>query len=274
MIKLRKAKISFVQFESLMMDVQGNLKKTEEFVVQASKEGSDLIVFPELYTTGYNPDTIGSKFSDLAEDENGPTVQMLKKLALEYQINIIAPIAFIEKVAGVPYNSAVVVNRQGEFIGAYHKTHLWAQERYFFKEGVDLPVFDLDIGKVGVMICYDGGFPEVSRGLALNGAELIVCPSAFPIQDKDMWDIYFKSRALENACFVAGVNRVGHEGARHMFGNNQLYNPRGKELLYAPMDEEGIQTVEIDLQDVTEYRKEVPYLKDLKAELYKKIDYK
>lgn len=271
---MREVSISLVQFESIMMDIKGNLRKTEDFIIKASKENSDLIVFPELFTTGYNPDEIGHKFSDLAENETGQSIQTLKELALKYNINIIAPIAFKGVVPGVTYNSAVVINRKGEYLGAYHKTHLWSKERYYFKEGVELPVFEFDFGTVGIMICYDGGFPEVSRGLALNGAELIVCPSAFPIQDKDMWDLYFKSRALENACFVAGINRVGHEGERHMFGNNQLYNPRGKQLLYAQMNVEDIQTVEIDLDDVSEYRKEVPYLKDLKPDLYKKVNYK
>ena len=110
------------------------------------------------------------------------------------------------KIPGLLYNGLIVISRDGQLMGTYNKTHLWAGERFWFRAGDRYPVFDMDFGKVGLMICYDGGFPEVSRILALSGAELILCPSAFPIRDKDMWDVYFASRSLENCCFVAGIN--------------------------------------------------------------------
>ena len=122
------------------------------------------------------------------------------------------------------------------------------------------------------MICYDGGFPEVSRILALSGAELILCPSAFPIRDKDMWDIYFASRSLENCCFVAGINRVGTEDDCHMFGDNKIYDFRGHLLAEAPMDEEHLLVHTVDLDDVAYHRAtDVPYLQDRRVETYQKI---
>ena len=249
------------------MNVSENIEKTVAFMKRAADEGSDLIVFPELFTTGYIPEVFDPGFFDLAAGINDKMLKVISQEASNLDINVIAPIAFKANIPGVIYNSAVVINRQGHFEGVYHKTHVWAGERNYFKEGNDFPVFELDIGKIGI-ICYDGGFPEASRSLALKGAELILCPSAFPMHDKDLWDIYFKSRSLENACFVAGVNRVGHEENRHMFGNNQLFNPRGKELLSGNIDQEEMQTITINFDDVAEYRKQVPFLKDLRPEIY------
>jgi predicted amidohydrolase len=266
---VRNVKLSLVQFNSKIMDVASNIEKAKSFMEEASSKGSDLIVFPELFTTGYNPDSIGDHYFDLAEDETGYSVKELSKAAADFNINVVAPIALKSNMPGVIYNSAVVINRKGDYQGSYHKSHVWAKERTYFKEGSEFPVFKLDIGVIGLMICYDGGFPEVSRLLALKGAELILCPSAFPTQDKDLWDIYFKSRSLENGCFVAGINRVGTGEDAGLFGNNQLYNPRGKQLLYGNLHEEEMQTVEINLDDVAEYRKQIPYLKDLRLEIYK-----
>lgn len=267
---MRKAKISLVQFESIPYQVLNNIEKAIDFMNKAAKEGSDLIVFPELFNTGYIPKRFSNNFFDLAEDIEDQTIRVLSKEAVKLNINVVAPIAIKSDMPGIIYNSAVVINRKGECQGTYNKTHVWADERNYFKEGSEFPTFKLDIGTIGIVICYDGGFPEASRSLTLKGAELILCPAAFPMHDKDLWDIYFKSRSLENTCFVAGINRVGHDDGRHMFGNNQLFNPRGKELLYGEIDKEDMQTIEIDFDDVSEYRKQVPFLRDLRPEIYHK----
>ena len=139
-------------------------------------------------------------------------------------------------------------------MGSYNKTHLWLVSGSGSGQVTGIRYFDMDFGRVGLMICYDGGFPEVSRILALSGAELILCPSAFPIRDKDMWDTYFGSRSLENCCFVAGINRVGTEDDCYMFGNNKIYNYRGHLLAEAPVDEEFLLVQTVDLDDVAYHR--------------------
>ncbi|MCF6465947.1 nitrilase-related carbon-nitrogen hydrolase [Clostridium sp. Cult2] len=271
---MRNVKLALVQFDSKMKDVKHNVGKALNFIKNAGKEKADLIVFPELFTTGYNVNIIKYDYYDLAENIEGYTIKTLSEAAKENNINIVAPIALNKGVYGIVYNSAVVINREGNVVGIYDKTHLWAGDMFYFKSGDNYPVFDLDFGKVGIMICYDGGFPEVSRMLALKGAELILCPSAFPIWDKDMWDIYFKSRALENVCFVAGINRVGLEDDLDMFGNNKVCNPRGKVLLEGSMNIEEMQTIEINLDEIKEFRKVVPYLKDRKPGSYKILTFK
>ena len=118
--------------------------------------------------------------------------------------------------------------------------------------------------KISIMICYDAGFPESCRSLALQGAEIVFCPAAWRIQDVDMWDLNLSQRALENLLFVVGVNRFGHEGDLELFGKSKICNPRGRVLKELPMDRESVEVFEIDLMDVECFRIEIPYLRDRK----------
>ena len=136
----------------------------------------------------------------------------------------------------------MLIDRKGYVIGYYGKTHLWADEKKYFASANDYPVYDMNCCKVGAMICYDAGFPEVSRMLALKGAELILAPSAFSMIDKNRWDIYFQARALENSCFVAGINGVGGQG-EVLFGNNKLFNPKCEKILEGRLNQEEMQIV-------------------------------
>ncbi len=268
---MSEVRIALVQFASKPMAVVENTEKALSFIEEAARQGSRLIVFPELFTTGYDMEKIGDKYFGLGETLEGKTISAFRNAACKFNINIIAPICLEQEVPGVIYNSAVVISETGEVLGYYDKTHLWAGERFYFRAGQSYPVFDLSFGRIGVMICYDGGFPEVSRILALHGAELVLCPSAFPLHDKDLWDIYFPSRALENGFFVAGINLVHKDEGLHLFGNNKLTAPRGELMLDAPMDEEGMQTVDLDLARVRKQRAEVPFLKDRRPHSYDDI---
>ncbi|WP_226793559.1 nitrilase-related carbon-nitrogen hydrolase [Bacillus sp. B1-b2] len=261
------ARIALVQFQSTLNNMEENIEKAISFIKEAAEQQVDLIVFPELFLTGYNPDMVYQQYFDYAVNvrEKSDILEFFQNIAIETNMNMVIPTVTYKEQPGVLFNSAIVINRQGVIEGSYDKTHLWAGERNYFREGSEYPVFQLDFGKIGIMICYDGGFPEVSRKLALAGAELLVCTSAFPMIDKDMWDIYFKARSLENVCFTVAVNRVGVEGSLHLFGNNKVVNPRGELLLEAPIDEEAMQIVELDLDQVTAYRKEIPFLRDRKT---------
>lgn len=268
----RNVTIGLVQMDCVLMDKKANLDKMVAYIDEAAEKHVDLICFPELCSTGYSPELIGEKYLELAEEPEGETFQILSKKAKEYGMYIGAPIALKTEMPGVLFNGMIVIDKDGKLMGTYNKTHLWAGERFWFIPGNDYPVFDMSFGKVGFMICYDGGFPEVSRILALNGAELILCPSAFPIRDKDMWDIYFATRSLENGCFVGGLNRVGLETedkTGEMFGNNKIFNPRGKLLAEAPVNEEALLVCTIDMDDVATYRNNgVVYLRDRRMETY------
>ncbi|QWU15574.1 nitrilase-related carbon-nitrogen hydrolase [Paenibacillus sophorae] len=260
-------KLALVQFESALMDVAANVRKGLKFVEQASREGADLIVFPELFVTGYDTDVIGGRYHELAEDTGGLTVGAFREAARTHNINIVIPMALKRSEGGIA-NGAVIIRRNGELAGTYSKVHLWEDERKVFKPGDVCAPYELDFGKLGVLICYDAGFPEAARTLALQGAKLIVTPSAFSLEDKHRWDIYYPARALENTCFVAGINGVSREGGLRLFGNNKLANPRGELILSGILNEEGMQVLEIDLDEADECSKLTPYLRDLRMDTY------
>jgi predicted amidohydrolase len=265
-------KLGLVQMDCRIGDKTYNVNKALDFIGQAGKQQVNMIVFPEMFSTGYNTEILGKRYQELAEDPDGPTYKTLSEAAVRNRLYIVAPMVLKSPVPGVLYNGLIFIDPRGRLLGTYNKTHLWAGERYYFRAGFEYPVFDTDFGKVGCMICYDGGFPEVSRILARNGAELILCPSAFPIWDKDMWDIYFMTRSLENACFVAGINRVGREDALDMFGNNKIYAPRARLVAEAPVNVETMLTADIDMEQTAICRAgEVPYLRDLQPRSYRRL---
>jgi predicted amidohydrolase len=273
------AKIAAVSME-VACDTQANVAKFEKYIKEAASQNVDLIVFPECSLQGL-PIGLTSieapkafKLHEVAEQiPNGENVQKVISLAKENDIYVVwSMVEQDQERFDVLYNTCVLVGPEG-YIGKYRKVHQALAERlYLYPGNGEYPVFDMEFGKVGFMICYDGGFPEISRILALKGAELILCPSAFPIRDKDMWDTYFGTRSLENGCFVGGLNRVGLESddkTGEMFGDNKIYNPRGKLVAEAPLNEEALLVATLDLEDVGRYREnEVVYLRDRRPETY------
>ncbi len=224
----RQFKIALVQYQSVLGDLQKNADRAVEMVREAAAKGAKIVCFPEMFNTGYNFQLIGDGFHNCGETIDGHTITRLQKVAKECACYVIAPITLEKKVKGVFYNAAVVIDDEGVVLGDYSKHHLWAAERYYFHAGEDIPVFDTKYGKIGVMICYDAGFPETARVLTLKGAELIFMPSAWRIQDWDMWNLNIPQRALENTLYVAGVNRFGHEDDLYMFGNSKVADWRGR----------------------------------------------
>lgn len=264
----RLLRIGLVQMDAVMGDVGANLERALEYVREAREKEVDLLCFPELFSTGYNPALLGERYYSLAEPVSGPTIQRLAQAARENGMHIVAPIVLERSMAGVIYNAAVMLSGDGKVLGSFGKVHLILSERLYFRAGDEFPVFDTDLGKVGIMICYDAGFPEVARLLALQGAEIVLAPCAFRKEDKHMWDIYFKARALENAFFVAATNRVGYEGDLHLFGSAVVSTPNGMLTAESPEDRENLLVVEVDLDEVRAHRARIPFLRDRRPELY------
>ena len=265
----RQFKIALVQYQSVLGDLQKNADRAVEMVREAAAKGAKIVCFPEMFNTGYNFQLIGDGFHNCGETIDGHTITRLQKVAKECACYVIAPITLEKKVKGVFYNAAVVIDDEGVVLGDYSKHHLWAAERYYFHAGEDIPVFDTKYGKIGVMICYDAGFPETARVLTLKGAELIFMPSAWRIQDWDMWNLNIPQRALENTLYVAGVNRFGHEDDLYMFGNSNVADWRGRIIAESKEEKEEIVYAEIDLDQLTKARLDIHYLKDRRPDSYK-----
>lgn len=257
------AKIALAQFESILNDVEANKEKMISMIKEAAGNDADIIVFPELFSTGYNLDLIEDRIFDMAEGNGGPVVSAARSEARTNGIWVIIPIAYRagEKI----YNSAVIIDDSGEIINVYHKNNLWDKEQKYFGYGChDYRVFDSPFGKFGVIICYDVDFPETSRTLALAGAEIIFVPAAWATTHRNLWDIFLPSRALENTVFVAGINRTGVEGDVIYFGDSKVFDPTGELVARAGENTEEILYCSVDIESIPEIRKDFPYLKELR----------
>jgi len=244
--------IALAQNDCVLGDVDHNLTRVEDFVRQAADGGADIVCLPELGTTGYRQDLLGERLHTLAEEQDGPSSQRIGKLAAELGLYVILPLIERGTMPGVVFNSVVLINRQGKVVGNYRKNHAYAAEGHYFAAGNQMPVFDTDFGRIGIMICYDLGLPEVARILTLQGAEIII-----------------PCRALENRLFLAAVNRVGTEGdTLVMHGKSKIVGPRGETLAEGKRFEEDLVMATVDLDDVVKARVEVPYLKSRKPTTY------
>ena len=272
--------LALIQFESILGDPAANRKKAETMIREAAGGGAELICLPELYTTGYNLDLVGPQMAQMAESIDGPTVTGLQKLAAELKVHILAPLALQLDEGWTatataeqprPFNSAVFIGDEGEIIGVYSKCHLFETERLYFQPGQELPVYNTKLGRIGIMICFDAGFPEVARILQLKGAELILCPSAWRIQDMGVWHLNMPQRAQENSCYLAAVNRYGREGSLYMGGYSIACGPAGDIIKELTEEKEEILYCTLDGQRLADYRADGgPYMPWRRAELYER----
>lgn len=262
-------RIALAQFESELCDPASNVAKAITMIRRAGEHGDDMIVFPEMFTTGYELSIVGPRIPELAESLDGPSITALRAAAKAAEIYVVAPMAlYHDDMPGVPFNSAVLIDRAGEISGVYDKQHLWALERSYFRGGNGTPVFHTEFGTIGIMICYDMGYPEVARMLALKGAQIVLCPSAWCEPDHDVWDINVPARALENTVFLCAVNRYGHEKDLYMGGHSKVCDPRGRVVAELGEEPDELLEIDLDLDMIVTNRQTSPYLRDRRPELY------
>lgn len=267
----KNVNIGIIQFESELGEVEANVEKAVSLIEDAAKKGANIVCLPELFSTGYNLNILKEKSAELSIEYYDYTMEKMAKAAKENNVYLLASFGEIREMPGIVYNSTILFDDNGDKVGSFAKSHLWALDRLYFKEGSNYPVFDTKYGKIGIVICYDVGFPESVRNLCLNGAEIVFIPSAWRIQDEDMWDLNIPQRALENILFTVGVNRVGIEDDLHLFGKSKVCNPRGKVISELPIDKEVVEVVSIDLNDINKFRTEISYLRDRKPQIYGKL---
>ena len=273
---MREITVAAVQMYPRLGEVEENVLTIAKFVdTICTQQKVDLIVFPELATTGYE---LGLRFTDVAERVPGPSVNLLAQRAADYSTHIVFGLVTKEKVESVIYNAAIVLGPDGELLGEYRKLHLPGEERLAFRPGYRLPVIETAIGQLGVLIGWDLAFPEAARSLSLDGADLL-CVSAnwghSPAQERDSsveeWRVYVQARALENAFYVVASNRVGEEYSYHFFGESIIVGPRGE--VYASIDEEieGYALATIDLDSVRKTREELQLIQCRSPQAYRAI---
>ncbi len=264
----RMLTLALVQMDAKMGDLEHNLERVASFTRRAATKGAQLVVFPELILTGYNQDLLGTRLVELALCRDDEPIRRLARVAGENGVYLVA--GFIERreTPGVIYDSVVFCGPEGNVIDTYAKSHLFANERFHFRRGDTLSVYQTRFGKLGLLVCYDIGFPEVARIVSLEGAELLLAPAAWIVEDQDLWALHLRARALDNLVFVAGINRSGIEGNLHYIGQSMVVNPRGHIVGSLDNDQEGMLVTTIDLDEVTTARRRALHWTDRRPELY------
>lgn len=265
-------RVSCAQIYPRLGDKEYNIQKMEQYIHQTMTEYPDtqLIVFPELATSGYEGTV--EQFQALAETtEDGESIRRMGALAAKYGIYIVYGFPERDLIhTDVLYNSAVLIDKDGKPMGTYRKVHPFASEKTWCRAGCDFPVFDTDLGRLGIMICWDTAFPEVARIYGLKGADLLIVstnwedpyeeewdPTKINSHEED-WDLITRARAYDNTLHLVAANRVGDDGkVLSFFGRSKIIGPTGREIAALDTREEGILSAEIDLS-LTE-KKRVQY---------------
>ena len=251
---MREITVAVVQMQPRLNEVGDNLIRMADFVEKICLEQQvDLIVFPELITTGYE---CGVRFTDLAEKISGHTANLVAQRAAEFSTYIAYGMALKEQVESIIYNAAILVGPDGELVGDYRKVHPRGEERLAFRPGFRFPVLETNFGMVGLMLGWDMAFPEVARSLALDGAEILCLCASWERPHTEEWNAFVLARAFENSVFVAAANRVGEEPSYTFFGQSMIVGPRGEIYSSISEENEGYALARVDLDEVRHLREE------------------
>ena len=266
---MKEINVALAQIDCKVGDKKYNINKMVRQVKKAKKKGANLTVFPELSLTGY---IVRDLAYELAEPINGPSMRLLKDVAKKEKMYIVfGMIERSEKAHAVLYNTAVLLGPEG-LVGRYQKTHLPThsvfEEKRYFRPGYQAPVFETDIGKIGLMVCYDIFFPEVARMLRLNGSQLTICISASPAVRRKFFEVLTAARAMENTTYLAFVNLVGIEDGLQFWGGSRLIAPNGSIISQAKYDEEDQVIGRLNYSDLKRTETFVPALRDLRPEFF------
>jgi len=266
---MREITVAAVQMYPKLGEQSENLMRIGEWLDKVCTEQHvDLVVFPELVTTGYE---CGVQFTELAERVPGPTVNLIAQRAADYGTHVLFGMAAKERVESILYNAAVCIGPDGEIVGRYNKVHLRGEERLAFRPGFRYNVWETEYGNIGVMLGWDLAFPEVARSLALEGAELVCVCANWESPTADEWRAYLLARAYENTVYVAAANRVGEEYTYSFFGDSMIIGPRGQ--VYGTVDggEEGYVVARVDLDEVRQYREEYQLFQCRQPQSYRAV---
>jgi predicted amidohydrolase len=251
---------------------------------EAASRGASIICFPEVFMTPFFPNRLINDFDKYFLTLPDPVTDPIFECAKSHAMAMVFPYA--ERDGSHYYNSAAVVDGRGQVVGTYRKTHIPAilpseerggtgsYEKFYFTPGGSLPVFELEGVKIGVQICYDRKYPEGSRALALQGAEIIfmpICAATYGEQQlrAETWELPIQARAYENGVFVVAPNRAGDENGRRHIGKSMIVNPIGAEILCLGGTEESeLLVTTVDLDDCITAQKSLPWWRDRRPELY------
>lgn len=253
--------MSISQLKPKLGDKKHNLRLISKAIIQAASEQSDIVVFPELFLTGYS---VGENVSVLAETVDGSSMMEIRELCRVH--NIYTVIGFAENGQdGNYYISSALINNNGEVLGVYRKIHLFDSENHYFKAGSSFEVIDTPLGKIGLMICYDVEFPEIARALKLMGADIIIIANANMHPYELHHNLYTRSRAMENEIPIIICNRLGKEGELDFCGDSMAIDATGQVLL-SLKDNEIIESVNVPIEQTLDPK--ISYTTNRRSDMY------
>lgn len=260
--------ISLGQMDVLLGEPAANLQKVRGMVAEAAQRGSHVVVFPELWSTGYDLENAALHATPLDEG----IFAQVSALAKEYQIHILGSCLSLLG-EGQFGNTAVLFDSRGEPRASYIKTHLFRlmDEHHYLTSGGQWSLAETDWGKSGLAICYDLRFPELFRAYALAGARVVFLPAEWPHPRLSHWQVLLRARAIENQVFMVACNRVGESQGQRFFGHSCIIDPWGAVVVEAGEDEV-LLTAQIDLGLVDEARAQIPVFDDRRPDLYRGLE--
>lgn len=249
---------------------------------EAAAAGARIICLKELFNTPYFCTRQDVGQFDLAEEVPGATTARLSALARELEVVLVVPL-FERAMAGVCFNTAVVIDADGTLLGKYRKTHIpqdpGFEEKFYFTPGdLGFPVWKTRYATIGVLICWDQWYPEAARLTALKGAEILFYPTAIGWLPEEKaalgaaqhtaWETVQRGHAVANGCYVAAVNRVGAEDGTEFWGQSFVSNPYGEVMVRGGEVDEEVLYADCDLQAVEAFRRIWPFFRDRRIDLY------
>ncbi|MEP6777282.1 MAG: carbon-nitrogen hydrolase [Chthoniobacterales bacterium] len=286
----RSSRIALVQMQC-GPDPAANLEKAIARTREAAANGAQIVCLPELFRSQYFCQSEDHANFALAEEVPGPTTQVFEEIARETGTVIVASL-FEKRAPGIYHNTAAIIDSDGEFLGKYRKMHIPDDpafyEKFYFAPGdLGFKAWPTAHGKIGVCICWDQWYPEAARLTALRGAQILFYPTAigwhptekekFGVAQHSAWETMQRSHAIANGCYVAAVNRVGHEAPAggagiEFWGQSFVVAPSGEIIAKGSVDREEIVMAEIEWRRVDEHRTHWPFLRDRRIDAYSGIE--
>lgn len=288
---MRKIKIGFLQQHNVA-DMRTNILRLAEGIADLAKRGAQLVVLQELHNSLYFCQEENVDNFDLAETIPGPSTQMFGEIAKQCGVVIVTSL-FERRAAGLYHNTAVVIEKDGTIAGKYRKMHIpddpaYYEKFYFTPGDLGFHPIDTSVGRLGVMVCWDQWYPEAARLMALQGAELLIYPTAIGYESSDSekeqerqrraWQTVQRGHAVANGLPVVAVNRVGFEPdpsgrtkGIQFWGTSFIAGPQGEIYYEASNEEEESVIVSVDLDHSEDVRRWWPFLRDRRIEEYSGI---
>ena len=273
-------------------DIQGNRQRLAESIRSLAKQGAELIVLQELHNSLYFCQTENVDLFDLAETIPGPSTDFFGALARELQVVIVTSL-FERRAPGLYHNTAVVLEKDGSIAGKYRKMHIpddpaYYEKFYFTPGDLGFHPIQTSVGRLGVLVCWDQWYPEAARLMALQGADMLIYPTAIGYESSDTpdeqerqrmaWQTVQRGHAVANGLPVVTVNRTGHEpdprkqtNGIQFWGTSFVAGPQGELLYEAPRDSETTAIIDVNLQRSEQVRRWWPFLRDRRIDHYDDI---